>query len=494
MTASPRNSRKESFGLVRVLTLVLAGVGAAAIASPAVAAEVPVVLALDASRSLSAAESRATASLAKEILAGLEAATPAGVLVFDDEVRWLARLGTSRATASAALDALAPKGKFTVLNDGLIEGVRALPEGGVLVLLSDGMDENSATTFDDAARLASDRDVRVVTVGAGRADEKTLRRLALLTGGAYAGRTATLDASALISGVEALRDEVEAERASRKPAGPSPEEAAAARAAALAAAAPAPAPVPASPSPRWLLLVGAAVAAFGIVLGFLLARRRAAASSRTSQELERGTRPGVQWPASGDAPANAPAAAWTATGTSPGTAPGTSPVASGGASFSAAPQAMNEVEIARVRLRAAVRPQGLMEISLDETAEFQRLPFSESIERTLVLTAEVVLTVREPGKSARSFRLPPDRAIDIGRDAGANALAFQDPTMSTQHLRLSLEDDEIFLVDLGSTNGVLVGERRVDAVRLHPGDHFRAGMIEFELGLHHASMGRSEGA
>ena len=72
-------------------------------------------------------------------------------------------------------------------------------------------------------------------------------------------------------------------------------------------------------------------------------------------------------------------------------------------------------------------------------------------------------------------------------DAGSNTLSFQDPTMSTQHLRVTLDEDEIFLVDLGSTNGVLLGERRVDAVRLHPGDRFRAGMIEFEIGLHHAS-------
>ena len=59
--------------------------------------EAPVVLALDSSRSLSAAESRATATLAKEILAGLPASTPAGVLVFDDEVRWLARPGAGGA-------------------------------------------------------------------------------------------------------------------------------------------------------------------------------------------------------------------------------------------------------------------------------------------------------------------------------------------------------------------------------------------------------------
>ena len=222
------------------------------------------------------------------------------------------------------------------------------------------------------------------------------------------------------------------------------------------------------------------MAALGIVLGFLLARRRTASPAAESRELERGTQPGVHWPE-----------------VSPAATPGATPSALAAplpaVSPFPAPRLIDEIQIARVRLRPSVRPQGLMEISLDETAAFQRLPFSESIERTLVLTAEVVLTVREPGREPRSFRLPPDRAVDIGRDATLNTLAFQDPTMSTQHLRVVLDDDEVYLVDLGSTNGVLVGERRVDAVHLHPGDRFRAGMIDFEIGLHHASAGRVEG-
>ena len=108
-----------------------------------------------------------------------------------------------------------------------------------------------------------------------------------------------------------------------------------------------------------------------------MARRRSTSPAQEGQELESGTQPGVQWPEAAVAipvpPANS---------------------LSGAPAFSAPPQPIDEVQIARVRLRPAVRPQGLMEISLDETAEFQRLPFSESIERTLVLTAEVVLTVR----------------------------------------------------------------------------------------------------
>jgi hypothetical protein len=237
--------------------------------------------------------------------------------------------------------------------------VRALPEGGVLVLISDGMDENSATTLEDAARLASERGVRLVTVGAGRADERTLRRLALLTGGQYAGRSAGLDPAKLGSAVEGLRREVAAEQEARKPKGPTPEEVAAKAAAAAARQAPAPVPAVASgPTARWQLLLGALVAALGIVLGFLLARRRAGAS-RDSGEGERGTRPGVQWPESDAAPSAAPPTAWAATGNSPGTAPGTTPPASSGGPFSA-PQPIDEVQIARVRLRPAVRPQGLM--------------------------------------------------------------------------------------------------------------------------------------
>jgi hypothetical protein len=479
--------RRTFFLLNSELALLL--VGALAGAAPAVA-DSPVVFALDSSRSLSIAESRATAELVKSLLTGVPATATPGLLTFDDEVRWLARPGEIAASgASAALDAMTPAGRFTVLNDGLIEGVRALDKGGVLVLLSDGRDENSATTLEDAARLASERGVRLVTVASGRADERTLRRLALLTGGLYAGPVGKLDSAALLQGIEALRRDVEAERLARAPAVPargpaSPSSAISADTDATAvpgSVVEVAAPASGWPSSRWLLAVGAAVAALGIVLGFLLARRRSASPSAESPELERGTQPGVHWP---EAPPAAAPAATTSVLAAP--QPAVSPFP--------APQPIDEVQIARVRLRPSIRPQGLMEISLDETAEFQRLPFSESIERTLVLTAEVVLTVREPGREPRSYRLPPDRAVDIGRDATQNTLSFQDPTMSTQHLRVVLDDDELYLVDLGSTNGVLVGERRVDAVHLHPGDRFRAGMIEFEIGLHHASTGRVESA
>ncbi len=439
----------------RFLRLQLPLILLAGLAARSAAAAPDVVLALDSSRSLSAAESRAASTLARELVVRLPAEAGVGVLSFDDAVHWVAPAGA--AGDGSALDALVPAGRFTVLHDALVEGVRALDDGGVLILLSDGRDENSATTFEDVARLAAEHRVRVVAAGAGRADEKTLRRLALLTGGLYSGRVADVDPDALTAEVQNLRRALAADRAARAPKTISP---------APVVAAPLPPAEPVSAAPRfdgrWLLALGAVAAAGGILLGFLLARRRPAASAppeEASNEPERGTAPGTPWPEAPAAPASAPT-----------------------------PPPLDEVLVARIRLRPAAPPRGLHEISLDETAAFQRLPFSESIERTLVLTEEIVLVAKESAGPQRSFRLPANRAVDIGRDTARNTLAFLDPTLSLQHLRLALEDGEVILLDLGSTNGVFVGERRVDAARLRPGDRFRAGMIDFELRLHHASQ------
>lgn len=437
----PTPPRSHAALTLPFLLLTLAA-GAGAAQAP------PVLIAIDSSRSLTTAESRGAADLARSLFDRLPGEARPALLAFDDEVRWLVRPGGSG--AAEALAALAPAGRFTVLNDGLVEGVRALGEGGVLVLVSDGRDENSATTLEDVARLAGERRIRIVTVAAGRADERLLRRLALLTGGRHFGPLAGADPDALAAEVESLR---RAAAAAAPAPTPSP-------AAAIARPAPAAAPSPAVSQGlggRWLLLLGGLLAVAGVLIGVLLARRRSpsAAPEAERDEPDLGTAPGVPLPP-------------------PPATPGPPPV--------------DEIRIARLRGRPLVPPGGLFEVSLDDTANFQRLPFSESIERTLVLSEEMVLSVREPGREPRYYRLPPDRAVGIGRDSKRNTLAFQDPTLSGEHLRLALDEDEAFVVDLGSTNGVIVRERRVDAARLEPGDRFRAGMLELELHVHRASL------
>jgi len=456
MSQATDRLRRRSLGTPLVALFALAAVATVA----AAAAEPRVVIALDSSRSLTAEQSHAASALARDIYVRLSAATQPSLLTFDDSVHWLVRQGSGGAGASdAALDALRPTGRFTVLHDGLVEGIRSLADGGVVVVITDGKDENSATTLEDVARLASERGVRVVTLGAGRVDERTMRRLALLTGGVFADVTAGADPDALAAEVESLRRQVAAEKPA-PPAAAAPAAPTAPVAAPVAAAAPPPQPVarPSGDGSR-LLLLGALVAVVGVVLGLLLARRRAPVRAAQPPEVDIDTRPGVEMPPPAPSRAASPA-----------------------------PEPVDEIQLARLRARPAVPPAGLPEISLDDTATFQSLPFSETIERTLVLTEEVVLTVREPGQERRSYGIPAGRAIDVGRDAKHNSLAFQDPTMSMRHFRLALDEGEIFLVDLGSTNGVLFKERVVDSAQLWPGDRFRAGMIEFEIGLHRASV------
>jgi hypothetical protein len=411
----------------------------------------PVVVALDGSRSLTAVENAAVVAAAGDLLGRLPAGTPTGLLTFADEVRWLVRPG--EVGAAEALSVVERSGSYTVLHDGLVEAIRALPEGGIVVLVSDGRDENSATTLEDVARLAGERGVRVVALAAGRAEERLLRRLALLTGGTFAGRLGAADADALAREVGALLDQMGAERrgAETRPA-PAPPPAPTPAAAVEAA--------PARQSTGYgplLLGLAALVGAVAAAIGFLSARRsrRARAGAEPAAEPDRGTAPGVVMPA----PAGAP------------------PL----------PE-VDEIVVARLRNREAAYPGSLAMVSLDDTAAFQRLQIGEPFERTLVLDEEIVLTVREPGREVRSFRLPPDRAVDVGRDASRATLSFPDPTLSGRHFRLILDEGWVYLLDLGSTNGVSVQERRVESARMRPGDRFRAGMLEFAIDVRHQGL------
>lgn len=68
------------------------------------------------------------------------------------------------------------------------------------------------------------------------------------------------------------------------------------------------------------------------------------------------------------------------------------------------------------------------------------------------------------------------RSSTIGREK-SNEIAMQyDRYISRRHARLITGDDEVFLDDLGSTNGTFyAGERVVGRVELQNGDFFRVG-------------------
>lgn len=152
------------------------------------AAAAPVVVVVDTSRSVRAGELAMTRDALRRDLRQLPTDTPVGVMAFNDAPRWLAAAASSPDEAAAVLDELVPEGRHTVLQDALFVAARALPDGGTILVVSDGRDENSATTVEDVVRRCVDQRIRLVTACQGhRVDDRTLRRLALLTDGTYLG-------------------------------------------------------------------------------------------------------------------------------------------------------------------------------------------------------------------------------------------------------------------------------------------------------------------
>ena len=72
---------------------------------------------------------------------------------------------------------------------------------------------------------------------------------------------------------------------------------------------------------------------------------------------------------------------------------------------------------------------------------------------------------------------PLDRASTVvGRGRNAD-LVLNEPTISRAHALLSYEERQLFVQDLGSTNGTLVNGTREDRALLEDGDEIRMGRL-----------------
>jgi len=397
----------------------------------------PVIFAIDTSRSLTRKDMRTVATTVRGILEHLPAGTSFGLLAFDDSPRWVVEPPATADRVAIAAGELVPAGSFTLLNDALFTAARALPDGGVILLMTDGRDENSATTVEDVATLCRSQHVRIIAVGTGRrVDGKALRRFALLTGGAVLGRANQADAAGAADSVLMSLTEIASEvEAARPPATPKAE-------------APPPTAVPARPAvvqtegtPRWLLpllllLLLAVLATF-----FVLWRWRTASRS------ESGAGPAREWE------------------TDPMMSSGVGGVAPKDPGLDLGPTPPME--------------EAADELLLDPAA-FERLPFDGDLDRTSILDEEHILSLREAGKKSRSFRLREDRAFAVGRAPGVNTLVLGSKALSAQHFKIVPHEGGFAIVDLESTNGTLVNGRKIRARRLEPGDVIRAGDVELE--------------
>jgi pSer/pThr/pTyr-binding forkhead associated (FHA) protein len=94
---------------------------------------------------------------------------------------------------------------------------------------------------------------------------------------------------------------------------------------------------------------------------------------------------------------------------------------------------------------------------------------------------QLYLKVVQPSDQVgRTFDL--DDELTIGRSPGCGVAMPDDIYTSTLHARLFRRNDQLWVEDLGSTNGTFVNAEQISkAVRLGRGDHLQIGSTVFEV-------------
>lgn len=408
---------------------------------------VPLVVAVDTSRSLTATDLLLVRETAEAQLRRLPAGSNVGLVAFNDEAHWLAGPGASPAEAITALDRLVPAGNYTVLHDALFVIARELDQGGVIFLISDGRDENSATTVEDVARLCTDTNVRIVAASLGRrVDERALRRITLLAEGTYSGRLPGAEAETVASAIAEARTAVAAETAPR-PAAQQPPSAP-------------PQTVTQVPSqaeatgeesfglPFWIIPVGVGVVLLIVIVIWLMLRQ---------QRRDEAAYDDIGYPFDSE------------------------PKEETGEQAPPPPPELEDV--AQAANDQPVAEMAVPEESILDPKVFDKEPLPEGLERTMVLDELPVLIVRQTGRPPRSYTLPRDQIFAVGRAPKVNTLQVQEPTVSAQHFKVVPKEGEFYVVDLDTTNGTSVNHQKVKVRKLSPGDVINAGTVDFEFKL-----------
>ena len=80
-----------------------------------------------------------------------------------------------------------------------------------------------------------------------------------------------------------------------------------------------------------------------------------------------------------------------------------------------------------------------------------------------------------------TFRLTPGAVKTVGRTPRADFI-LDAALVSRLHCRLTAAADNLEVVDLRSTNGTFVNDKRVAKARLKSGDRLRIGRVELTVG------------
>lgn len=151
-----------------------------------------VVLALDASESMTGAPAAGALRAARQFVSRRSENQAVGIVTFNGRVSVLRSPTRDDALLRRTLAEQPPLAYGTRINDALLRSLELLKDArlssGSIVLLSDGADVGSAKSLADAIEAAKEQQVRVFTVGlrSGAFDPKPLEMIALETGGSFA--------------------------------------------------------------------------------------------------------------------------------------------------------------------------------------------------------------------------------------------------------------------------------------------------------------------
>jgi pSer/pThr/pTyr-binding forkhead associated (FHA) protein len=79
-----------------------------------------------------------------------------------------------------------------------------------------------------------------------------------------------------------------------------------------------------------------------------------------------------------------------------------------------------------------------------------------------------------------TFRLTAGAIKTVGRASRADFI-LDVALVSRVHCRLTAGDDQLEVVDLKSTNGTFVNDKRIEKARLATGDRLRVGRVELTV-------------
>jgi pSer/pThr/pTyr-binding forkhead associated (FHA) protein len=82
--------------------------------------------------------------------------------------------------------------------------------------------------------------------------------------------------------------------------------------------------------------------------------------------------------------------------------------------------------------------------------------------------------------SDATFRLTPGAVKTVGRAPRAD-FVLDAALVSRVHCRITASDETLEVVDLSSTNGTYVNDRRIRKATVSPGDRLRVGRVEMRV-------------